>query len=44
MAGDPALLAALATTPRNRVFPDGKITLDRFNDGFNFNFRSNKKK
>jgi len=45
VGGDPRLLAALATTtPRNRIFPDGKITLDRFNDGFNFNFRSNKKK
>merc|ERR1711974_393323 len=45
VGGDPRLLAALATTtPRNRIFPDGQITLDRFNDGFNFNFRSNKKK
>jgi len=43
-AGNPLLLAALEnTTPRNRFFPDGQITLDRFNDGFNFNFRSNKK-
>ena len=33
----------VTTTPRSRFFPDGKIQLDRFNDGFNFKFRSNKK-
>ena len=26
-----------------RFFPQGNIKLDRFTDGFNFNFRSNKK-
>ena len=26
-----------------RFFPQGSIKLDRFTDGFNFNFRSNKK-
>lgn len=32
------------TTPRPfRFFPQGQIKLDRFSDGFNFNFRSNKK-
>ena len=32
------------TTPRPlRFFPQGQIKLDRFSDGFNFNFRSDKK-
>jgi hypothetical protein len=32
------------TTPRPlRFFPQGTIKLDRFTDGFNFNFRSDKK-
>jgi len=38
---NPLLVDALATTPRSRFFPNGQIKLDRFVDGFNFNFKSN---
>ena len=39
------LLTLQPTTPRplNRFFPQGQIKLDRFADGYNFNFRSDKK-
>merc|ERR1719367_165354 len=30
----------LPTTPANRFFPPGQIKLDRFPEGFNFNFKS----
>merc|ERR1712018_770496 len=30
----------VATTPANRFFPPGQIKLDRFPEGFNFNFKS----
>jgi len=30
-------------SPLRRFFPDGTVQLDRFNDGFNFKFRSDKK-
>ena len=33
----------ITTEPPLRFFPQGTIKLDRFSDGFNFNFRSNKK-
>jgi len=41
-AADPLRLQ-LTTEPPLRIFPQGNIKLDRFSDGFNFNFRSNKK-
>ena len=37
----PALLET--PTPATRFFPQGQIQLDRFTDGFNFKFRSDKK-
>ena len=41
---DPLTLQLTPTTPRPfRFFPQGNIKLDRFSDGFNFNFRSDKK-
>jgi len=40
---DPISGLLLTTTPAPlRIFPAGKIAFDRFEDGFNFKFRSNK--
>lgn len=39
---DPLKLQVTTERPL-RFFPQGNIKLDRFSDGFNFNFRSNKK-
>ncbi len=36
--------SVINTTPRTRFFPPGELTFDRFSNGFNFNFRSQKKK
>merc|ERR1712021_155939 len=38
----PRPLPGVAPTPRNRFFPPGQIKLDRFAEGFNFNFKSQK--
>merc|ERR1711942_268149 len=35
-------LPGLEPSPRSRFFPPGQIKLDRFADGFNFNFKSQK--
>ena len=41
---DPLTLNLTPTTPAPlRFFPQGNLKLDRFSDGYNFNFRSNKK-
>lgn len=41
---DPLTLKLTPTTPAPlRFFPQGNLKLDRFSDGYNFNFRSNKK-
>jgi len=36
----PTSIGGLQTTPPNRFFPPGQIKLDRFPEGFNFNFKS----
>merc|ERR1711936_343172 len=36
----PPSIGGLQTTPPNRFFPPGQIKLDRFPEGFNFNFKS----
>merc|ERR1712106_128895 len=38
----PRPLPGVAPIPRNRFFPPGQIKLDRFAEGFNFNFKSQK--